>query len=329
MPDVPDPEALPTCGPAGRGCWRQAGSPRSARARSTCATSTGPLVGRRRPEPSPRPRGLSGSGPTATLPDDPLLHVCIMTYASDMTLLDTVLLGHGLSWLDGAPPAPAWTTRCGSTGRSAPTSGCCTPRSRRRLRRAGAWPAGRYTRRGRARGLGGPGGADPVALQVSREAQERLNSSGQKNVAPYRGRIRLPTCPWVSCRTLRREVPDVTNFYSAALVEPNWASRLGASSPPSVGFQGRVCPLPGRPPSQRRAPALPRVRGKGAAMVPQAQNVAVTALDAQTNIHNYMTSIFTVGEAHRVHLGIEGRSKEPDRPRAPSRPRTRTPGPRP
>jgi acyl-CoA thioesterase II len=35
------------------------------------------------------------------LPDDPLLHVCLMTYASDMTLLDTVLLGHSLSWLDG------------------------------------------------------------------------------------------------------------------------------------------------------------------------------------------------------------------------------------
>ncbi len=35
------------------------------------------------------------------LPDDPLLHVCLMTYASDMTLLDSVLLGHGLSWWDG------------------------------------------------------------------------------------------------------------------------------------------------------------------------------------------------------------------------------------
>jgi acyl-CoA thioesterase-2 len=32
------------------------------------------------------------------LPDDPLLHVCLMTYASDMTLLDTVLLAHGMSW---------------------------------------------------------------------------------------------------------------------------------------------------------------------------------------------------------------------------------------
>ena len=35
------------------------------------------------------------------LPDDPLLHVCLMAYASDMTLLDTVLLRHGLSWADG------------------------------------------------------------------------------------------------------------------------------------------------------------------------------------------------------------------------------------
>ncbi|RAY13320.1 acyl-CoA thioesterase II [Actinomadura craniellae] len=35
------------------------------------------------------------------LPDDPLLHVCLMTYASDMTLLDTVLLNHGLAWNDG------------------------------------------------------------------------------------------------------------------------------------------------------------------------------------------------------------------------------------
>jgi acyl-CoA thioesterase-2 len=34
------------------------------------------------------------------LPDDPLLHVCLMTYASDLTLLDTVLLNHGLAWGD-------------------------------------------------------------------------------------------------------------------------------------------------------------------------------------------------------------------------------------
>ena len=32
------------------------------------------------------------------LPDDPVLHACIVTYASDMTLLDTTLLPFGLSW---------------------------------------------------------------------------------------------------------------------------------------------------------------------------------------------------------------------------------------
>jgi acyl-CoA thioesterase-2 len=35
-----------------------------------------------------------------TLPDDPVLHACIVTYASDMTLLDTTLLPHGISWHD-------------------------------------------------------------------------------------------------------------------------------------------------------------------------------------------------------------------------------------
>ncbi len=33
-----------------------------------------------------------------TLPPDPLLHACVVTYASDMTLLDTTLLPFGLSW---------------------------------------------------------------------------------------------------------------------------------------------------------------------------------------------------------------------------------------
>jgi acyl-CoA thioesterase II len=35
------------------------------------------------------------------LPDDPLLHVCLMTYVSDLTLLDTVLRRQGISWADG------------------------------------------------------------------------------------------------------------------------------------------------------------------------------------------------------------------------------------
>jgi acyl-CoA thioesterase II len=34
------------------------------------------------------------------LPDDPVLHACILTYASDMSLLETSLLPHGLGWGD-------------------------------------------------------------------------------------------------------------------------------------------------------------------------------------------------------------------------------------
>jgi acyl-CoA thioesterase-2 len=34
----------------------------------------------------------------ADLPDDPLLHVVLAAYASDFTLVDTVLLTHGLAW---------------------------------------------------------------------------------------------------------------------------------------------------------------------------------------------------------------------------------------
>jgi acyl-CoA thioesterase-2 len=35
-----------------------------------------------------------------TLPDDPMLHACVVTYASDMSLLDTTVLPHGLDWAD-------------------------------------------------------------------------------------------------------------------------------------------------------------------------------------------------------------------------------------
>lgn len=35
------------------------------------------------------------------LPDDPLIHVCVLTYASDLTLLDTVLSRHGAVWGPG------------------------------------------------------------------------------------------------------------------------------------------------------------------------------------------------------------------------------------
>src|SRR6266478_4196569 len=36
-----------------------------------------------------------------TLPDSPLLHQCVVAYASDMTLMDTATLPHAVSWVDG------------------------------------------------------------------------------------------------------------------------------------------------------------------------------------------------------------------------------------
>ena len=37
-----------------------------------------------------------------TLPDDPLLHVCAAAYASDLTLLDSVLVAQRLAWAEGS-----------------------------------------------------------------------------------------------------------------------------------------------------------------------------------------------------------------------------------
>jgi acyl-CoA thioesterase-2 len=64
--------------------------------------SVGPMSAEAARDPSLRTtRNLIWLRVDGDLPDDPLLHVCLMTYASDMTLLDSVLTGHGLSWLDG------------------------------------------------------------------------------------------------------------------------------------------------------------------------------------------------------------------------------------
>ena len=64
--------------------------------------SVGPLSVEAEHDPSLRTnRNLVWLRVDGDLPDDPLLHVCLMTYVSDMTLLDTVLLAHGLSWADG------------------------------------------------------------------------------------------------------------------------------------------------------------------------------------------------------------------------------------
>lgn len=91
----------------------------------------------------------------------------------------------------------------------------------------------------------------------------------------------------------------MTNIKSGVLPELNWASRLGASSLPSVSFPGTSVTAAG--PCTALLPvagafALPRVRNKVAVVAPRAPQDAVTALLGQTNIHNYMTGVSAVGE---------------------------------
>src|SRR3954469_19865045 len=54
-------------------------------------TAGGPPGARRDPPPPYQRVWLRADG---RLPDDPILHTCVLTYASDMTLLDTTLLPH-------------------------------------------------------------------------------------------------------------------------------------------------------------------------------------------------------------------------------------------
>ncbi|MHB8451060.1 MAG: acyl-CoA thioesterase II [Mycobacteriales bacterium] len=105
MPAVPEPESLPTL-PERLAPW--AGQPAGLLARQlaidTRYVGDPPVVaqaaGPRRMGGPPAQQAGSQVWVRADgrLPDDPLLHVCLLTYASDMTLLDSVLLSHGLAW---------------------------------------------------------------------------------------------------------------------------------------------------------------------------------------------------------------------------------------
>ena len=96
MPEVPDPETLPRAAEldppvvAGKAWFdrpgpidiRYVGNPPWARTAS------------------PEARQLVWIRADGRLPDDPVLHTCVVAYASDFTLLDSALIPHGKSWLD-------------------------------------------------------------------------------------------------------------------------------------------------------------------------------------------------------------------------------------
>jgi len=97
MPEVPAPETLPTLVEQLEpyrdkvGDWIDRPHPIEQRHIGTL-----PFLHRAPTEPTQR-LWIRAAG---TLPDDPLLHACIVTYASDMSLFDTMLAPHPVGWDD-------------------------------------------------------------------------------------------------------------------------------------------------------------------------------------------------------------------------------------
>ncbi|MGB9378815.1 MAG: acyl-CoA thioesterase II [Mycobacteriales bacterium] len=97
MPEVPPPDQLPTlaerAAPFGDRLGPVTRLPRPIDLRYV---DDPPWVSRAGGPREPRQQvWLRADG---VLPDDPLVHVCALTFASDMTLLDSVLAAHGLAW---------------------------------------------------------------------------------------------------------------------------------------------------------------------------------------------------------------------------------------
>lgn len=95
MPQVAPPESLPTFRERVRkyvqqlGPWAERERPIDIR---LCDPTDEP------PEKWTSPTAYAWIRADGALPDDPILHTCLLTYASDMTLLDTAVRPHGLVW---------------------------------------------------------------------------------------------------------------------------------------------------------------------------------------------------------------------------------------
>jgi acyl-CoA thioesterase-2 len=95
MPEVPPPESLPTFKERLRPFLQQLG-PWAERERPIDLRICDPVD---TPPSSWRdPVAYAWLRADGRLPDDPMLHACILTYASDMLLLDTTLRPHSLVW---------------------------------------------------------------------------------------------------------------------------------------------------------------------------------------------------------------------------------------
>ena len=98
MPEVPDPETLPTLAERLRPYVKEPELQWILRPRAIDIRYVGdpPRIAKQNGVREPTSRvWMRADG---ILPDDPLLHVCAATFASDMTLLDSTLAKHGRSW---------------------------------------------------------------------------------------------------------------------------------------------------------------------------------------------------------------------------------------
>jgi acyl-CoA thioesterase II len=101
MPRVPDPETLPTW-PEAMAPWRDLLGDHFNRPRPIDVRHVGEPL-RLPSEGAPRaPSHRMWLRADGALPNDPLLHTCMVAYASDLTLLDTIMLPHGLIWTEGS-----------------------------------------------------------------------------------------------------------------------------------------------------------------------------------------------------------------------------------
>jgi acyl-CoA thioesterase II len=97
IPDVPDPESLPTLAERIAGVDdRLVGWRRGPRAFDLRYVSEPPWQARLSGPKAQEPFQVWFKA-DGTLPDDPVLHVCMVAYLSDVTLLDAVLIEHGLA----------------------------------------------------------------------------------------------------------------------------------------------------------------------------------------------------------------------------------------
>ena len=86
------------------------------------------------------------------MPDDPVMHAAALVYASDTTVLDSIITTHGLSWGFDRIFAVTMNHSVWFHRPVRSTSGCCTRRRRRSPRTPAGWaPDTSSTGRARAR----------------------------------------------------------------------------------------------------------------------------------------------------------------------------------